>query len=126
MAASEKSYRAQGLYITEGLALDTLQEDQECHHFDDVPDDRLNLRAERGVKGERHVVTGEQVDEISLLAKEGKCDLIVVGHRRHESLLSPWWTGSLGASLIEERPRSVLIAKVPAEVEVAPALVRKP
>jgi nucleotide-binding universal stress UspA family protein len=91
-----------------------------------VPNDGLNLRAERGVKSERHVVTGEQVDEISLLAKEGKCNLIVVGHRRHESLLSPLWTGLLGASLIEERPRSVLIAKVLAEAEVAPALVCKP
>jgi nucleotide-binding universal stress UspA family protein len=72
-----------GLYITEGFVPDTLQE-EENRHF-------------------------KQVLEICRLAAGLSCDLIGVGHRRHQSLLSRWWKGSVGASLIEEAPCSVLI-----------------
>jgi hypothetical protein len=51
---------------------DALQQDEACHHFGDVPDDGLNLCAERGAKGERRVATGEQVDEIGRRAKVRK------------------------------------------------------
>jgi nucleotide-binding universal stress UspA family protein len=98
-----------GLYITEGFVPDTLQE-EENRHFRDVLDEGLKLLADRNVQAEGHLVTGEPVDEICRLAGELSCDLIVVGHRRHQSLLSRWWKGSVGASLIEDAPCSVLIA----------------
>lgn len=97
-----------GLYITEGFVPDTLQ-DEENRHFKQVLDEGLRLLDERGVKAEGHLVTGEPVDEICRLAGDLGCDLIVVGHRRNQSLLSRWWKGSVGASLIEEAPCSVLI-----------------
>lgn len=98
-----------GLYLTEGFLPDTLQE-EENRRFRDVLDEGLRLLAERGVKAEGHLVTGEPVDEICRLATELHCDLIVVGHEHHAFFLSRWWKGSIGASLIERAPCSVLIA----------------
>lgn len=97
-----------GIYITEGFVPDTLQE-EENRHYRAILDEGLSLLEQRGIKAEGHLVTGEPVDEICRLAAELGCDLIVVGHRRHQSLLSRWWKGSIGASLIQEAPCSVLI-----------------
>ena len=66
--------------------------------------------AERGVTAQGHVVTGEPVDEICRLATALGADLIVVGHARHAFFMSRWWKGSVGATLIEDAPCSVLIA----------------
>lgn len=98
-----------GLYITEGFVPDSLQE-EENRRFGAVLEEGLKLLREKNVRAEGHVVTGEPVDEICRLATEVDCDLIVVGHKRHENLLSRWWKGSVGASLIEHAPCSVLIA----------------
>nr|MBP9653838.1 universal stress protein [Rhodocyclaceae bacterium] len=65
---------------------------------------------EKGVRAEGHVVTGEPVDEICRMAGELGADLIVVGHRKHAFFMSRWWKGSVGATLIEDAPCSVLIA----------------
>lgn len=97
-----------GLYITEGFVPDTLQE-EENRHYRAILDEGLSLLAQRSIHAEGHLVTGEPVDEICRLAVDLGCDLIVVGHRRHQSLLSRWWKGSIGASLIQEAPCSVLI-----------------
>ena len=98
-----------GLYITEGFVPDSLQE-EENRRYGAVLDEGLRMLREKQVKAEGHVVTGEPVDEICRLAAEIDCDLIVVGHRHHENLLSRWWKGSVGSSLIEHAPCSVLIA----------------
>lgn len=98
-----------GLYITEGFVPDSLQE-EENRRFAVVLEEGLRMLSEKGVKAEGHLVTGEPVEEITRLATELKCDLIVVGHRRHQNLLSRWWKGSVGASIIEHSPCSVLIA----------------
>lgn len=98
-----------GLYLTEGFVPESLQE-EENRHFRAVLDEGLSLLGERGTKAEGHIVTGEPVDEICRLAGELHCDLIVVGHRQRASLLERWWKGSVGASLIENAPCSVLIA----------------
>lgn len=97
-----------GIYITEGFVPDTLQE-EENRHYRAILGEGLSLLEQRGIKAEGHLVTGEPVDEICRLAAELGCDLIVVGHRRHQSLLSRWWKGSIGASLIQQAPCSVLI-----------------
>ena len=98
-----------GLYLTEGFVPESLQ-DEENRRFKDILDEGLKLLAERGVKAEGHVVTGEPVDEICRLAGELRVDLIVVGHRKNAFFMSRWWKGSVGATLIEDAPCSVLIA----------------
>ena len=98
-----------GLYLTEGFVPDTLQED-ENRRFREILDEGLKLLDESGVKAEGHVVTGEPVDEICRLAGELGADLIVVGHRKHAFFMSRWWKGSIGSTLIEDAPCSVLIA----------------
>lgn len=97
-----------GLYLTEGFVPESLQE-EENRRYASVLEDGLRLLREKGCEAAGHVVTGEPVDEISRLAAELACDLVVVGHQRHQTLLSRWWKGSLGASLIEQAPCSVLI-----------------
>jgi nucleotide-binding universal stress UspA family protein len=98
-----------GLYLTEGFVPETLQ-DEENRRFRDILDEGLKLLSERGVKAEGHLVTGEPVDEICRLARGLGVDLILVGHSRHAFFMSRWWKGSVGASLIEDAPCSVLIA----------------
>lgn len=100
---------AAGIYLTEGFVPDTLQEEQN-RAFREVLDEGLALLAERGVKAEGHMVTGEPIDEICRLARELDVDLIVVGHGHRASKLERWWRGSVGASLVEDAPCSVLIA----------------
>lgn len=98
-----------GLYLTEGFVPDTLQ-DEENRRYKDILDEGLRLLSERGVKAEGHVVTGEPVDEICRIAAELGVELIVVGHRKHGFFMSRWWKGSVGSTLIEDAPCSVLIA----------------
>lgn len=100
---------AAGIYLTEGFVPDSLQEEQ-TRLYRDVLNEGLSTLAERGVKAEGHLVSGEPVDEICRLARELDVDLIVVGHGHRTSRLERWWRGSVGASLIEEAPCSVLIA----------------
>ncbi|MSQ55454.1 MAG: universal stress protein, partial [Betaproteobacteria bacterium] len=42
--------------------------------------------------------------------KELKVELVVVGHNQNTSFAARWWKGSVGASLIDYSPCSVLIA----------------
>ena len=88
---------------------DTLQEEQN-RAYRQVLDDGLALLAARGVSAEGHLVTGEPIDEICRLARELDVDLIVVGHGHRDSRLERWWRGSVGASLVEDAPCSVLVA----------------
>ena len=65
------------------------------------------------VMEEERVRYQEVVDEgvhLVELAKQLHTELIVVGHERETSLAQRWWKGSVGASLIEVSPCSVLIA----------------
>ena len=100
---------AAGIYLTEGYIPDTLQE-EENKHFGEILDEGLAQLRARGIEAVGHLSTGEPVEEISRLAREISADLIVVGHQRHRTLLERWWKGSVGASLIEAAPCSVLIA----------------
>lgn len=98
-----------GLYLTEGFVPETLQE-EENRRYQGVLEEGLHMLSERGFKAEGHLVTGEPVDEICRMAIELHADLIVVGHRKNAFFMSRWWKGSVGSSLIEESPCSVLIA----------------
>ena len=43
-------------------------------------------------------------------AKRLNADLIIVGHRRPKGWAERWWRGSIGATLMDDAPCSVLIA----------------
>ncbi|MBK6972069.1 MAG: universal stress protein [Sterolibacteriaceae bacterium] len=100
---------AAGIYLTEGFVPDTLQDEQN-RAYREVLDEGLALLTGRGVSAEGHLVTGEPIDEICRLARELDVDLIVVGHGHRASRLERWWRGSVGASLVEDAPCSVLVA----------------
>lgn len=100
---------AAGLYLTEGFVPDSLQDEQN-RLYRDVLNDGLAILAERGIAAEGHLVSGEPIDEICRLARELDADLIVVGHGHRASRLERWWRGSVGASLVEQAPCSVLVA----------------
>src|SRR5438874_1208773 len=53
---------------------------------------------------------GQPVEEICRLAKSLGVDLIVVGHNQHTSFAARWWKGSVGASLLDYSPCSILVA----------------
>ena len=54
--------------------------------------------------------TGEPVEEICRFAKNLGVDLVVVGHNQKTSFAARWWKGSVGASLLDYSPCSILIA----------------
>ena len=56
----------------------------------------------------RHV--GEPVEEICRLAKELAVDLVVLGHNQNTSFAARWWKGSVGASILDYAPCSLLVA----------------
>jgi nucleotide-binding universal stress UspA family protein len=64
-----------------------------------------------GIKVVGHFAVGEPVAEICRLARELSVDLIVVGHKKKTSFAARWWKGSIGASLLDQAPCSVLIAQ---------------
>lgn len=97
------------LFVAEGFVADVPQEEENAR-FADVLKEGLEQLKARGVNAEGHLVTGDAVREINRLALELKCDLIVVGHTRHASRLERWWKGSVGASLVDEAPCSILVA----------------
>ena len=97
------------LFVAEGFVADIPQE-EENERFAAVLKEGLAQLEARGVKAEGHLVTGDAVREISRLARELKVELIVVGHTHHNSRLESWWKGSVGASLVEESPCSILVA----------------
>jgi nucleotide-binding universal stress UspA family protein len=97
------------LFVAEGFVADVPQE-EENDRFADVLKQGLAELSARGVVAEGHLVTGDAVREISRMARELRIELIVVGHRHQSSRLERWWKGSVGASLVEEAPCSVLIA----------------
>ena len=67
----------------------------------------VDLPAERKSAATR---AGGIYHELLEEASEWRADLIVVGHQRRASLAARWWRNSMGASLIEYAPCSVLIA----------------
>lgn len=97
------------LFVAEGFVADIPQE-EENERFAEVLKEGLAQLEARGVKAEGHLVTGDAVREISRLARELRVDLIVIGHTHHNSRLERWWKGSVGASLVEESPCSILVA----------------
>jgi nucleotide-binding universal stress UspA family protein len=65
--------------------------------------------ASMGLKAKGHVVIGEPVEEIAAAARRIGADLIVLGHRQRGPL-ARWWQSSVGTSLLDAAPCSILVA----------------
>lgn len=90
----------------------------------DLNDGLLALQAQ-GLTSDARLCVGEPADKIVSVAREIGADLIVVGHRNQTSL-ARWWNGSVGASVLERAPCSVLVAvKTPINLAAARASVKR-
>lgn len=98
-----------GLFLAEGFIPENLL-DEEKQRTEGVLKEGTAKLTEMGFRAEGHIAFGEPIEEICALADEVKADLIVVGHQRRASMAARWWRSSVGASLIEYSPCSVLIA----------------
>ncbi|KAB0665009.1 universal stress protein [Oryzomonas japonica] len=98
-----------GVFLAEGFVPETVME-QEQRHIQSTIDDGVALLREGGGSAYGHLAYGEPVEEICRLAAELEVDLIVLGHRKQTSFASRWWKGSVGVSLLERAPCSILVA----------------
>jgi len=97
------------LFLTEGFVPEELLE-EEKKRTQTVLDEGIRKLREGGFNANGDLVVGEPVEEICRLAKALRTDLIVVGHNQHHSFAARWWKGSVGASLLDYAPCSILIA----------------
>jgi nucleotide-binding universal stress UspA family protein len=96
------------MFLTEGFLPEELI-DEEKKRMQLVLDDGLASLTARGFRVTGHLAVGEPVEEISRLAADLNCDLIVVGHKQKHSFAARWWRGSVGASLLDLAPCAILI-----------------
>jgi nucleotide-binding universal stress UspA family protein len=96
------------LFLTEGFVPEELLE-EEKKRTQTVLDEGISTLRDRGFNATGHLAVGEPVEEICRLAKSIGADLIVVGHNQNTSFAARWWKGSVGASLLDYSPCSILI-----------------
>ena len=97
------------LFLTEGFVPEELLE-EEKKRTQAVLDEGIKSLTEKGYKSTGHIAVGEPVEEICRLAKSLGVHLIVLGHNQNTSFAARWWKGSVGASLLDYSPCSLLIA----------------
>ena len=97
------------LFLTEGFVPEELLE-EEKKRTQQLLDEGIKSLTDGGFKASGHLAVGEPVEEICRAAKEAGADLIVVGHNQNTSWAARWWKGSVGASLLDYAPCSILIA----------------
>jgi len=97
------------LFLTEGFVPEELLE-EEKKRTQQVLDEGIATLKDRGFAAAGHLAVGEPVEEICRLAKEQSVDLVVIGHNQNTSFAARWWKGSVGASLLDYSPCSILIA----------------
>jgi len=97
------------LFLTEGFVPEELLE-EEKKRTQTVLDEGIRTLRERGFNATGQLAVADPVEEICRLAKALRTDLIVVGHNQNTSFAARWWKGSVGASLLDYAPCSILIA----------------
>ena len=97
------------LFLTEGFVPEELLE-EEKKRTQTVLDEGIRTLRDRGFVATGHLAVGEPVEEICRLAKGLGVDLVVLGHNQNTSFAARWWKGSVGASLLDYAPCSILIA----------------
>jgi nucleotide-binding universal stress UspA family protein len=98
------------MFLTEGFLPEELLE-EEKKRAREILDEGVAQLKEKGFSVEGHLAVGEPVEEICRLAKELACDLVVVGHSQRVTFAARWWRGSVGKSIIDYAPCSVLVAR---------------
>ncbi len=102
-----------GLAATEGVVPQELFQ-VEQQRAREILDEGVNRLKSRGLLATGHIALGEPVEQIISKATELRANLIVLGHR-HQGTLGRWWRGSVGTSLLDQAPCSVLIGMPPGE-----------
>ncbi len=97
------------LFLTEGFVPEELLE-EEKKRTQSILDEGIRTLRERGFNATGQLAVGEPVEEICRLAKSVSADLIVVGHNQKHSFAARWWKGSVGKTLLDYAPCSILIA----------------
>jgi nucleotide-binding universal stress UspA family protein len=97
------------LFLTEGFVPEELLE-EEKKRTQAILEEGIRMLRERGFNASGQVAVGEPVEEICRTAKALGVDLIVVGHNQNTSYAARWWKGSVGATLLDYAPCSLLIA----------------
>jgi nucleotide-binding universal stress UspA family protein len=97
------------LFLTEGFVPEELLEEEKKRTQTVLDEGIANLK-QQGFSATGHLAVGEPVEEICRKAKELGVDLVVVGHNQNTSFAARWWKGSVGASLLDYAPCSILIA----------------
>jgi len=98
-----------GAFLSDGFAPDAVMEEEKTR-YQQIAREGVQLLAERGYRATPHLAYGDPTEEIVRLAVELPASLIVVGHKRHRSLAARWWKSSVGTSLLEHSPCSILVA----------------
>ena len=96
------------MFLTEGFLPEELLE-EEKKRAQEVLEEGASQLKEKGFAVSGHLAVGEPVEEICRLAAELSVDLIIVGHQQKASFATRWWRGSVGKSLLDSAPCSVLI-----------------
>ena len=97
------------LFLTEGFVPEELLE-EEKKRTQAVLDEGTRTLRDRGFNAIGHLAVGEPVEEICRLAKSLGVHLIVLGHNQNPSFAARWWKGSVGASVLDYSPCSLLVA----------------
>jgi nucleotide-binding universal stress UspA family protein len=97
------------LFLTEGFVPEELLE-EEKKRTQAVLEEGIRTMRDRGFSVSGQLAVGEPVEEICRMAKSMSADLIIVGHNQKTSFAARWWKGSVGASLLDYAPCSLLIA----------------
>jgi nucleotide-binding universal stress UspA family protein len=100
------------MFLTEGFLPEELIE-EEKKRMQEVLDEGLATLSARGFTVAGHLAVGEPVEEICRVAKEVDADLIILGHKQKQSFGARWWRGSVGATLLDYAPCSLLVALAP-------------
>jgi nucleotide-binding universal stress UspA family protein len=97
-----------GIRLAEAIAPTGLP-DRERELVEQILEDGVNELRARGLNAEGRLAEGEPAERICAVASEIGADLIVVGHQ-HKGALFRWWSGSVGAYILEYAPCSILVA----------------
>jgi nucleotide-binding universal stress UspA family protein len=98
------------MFLTEGFLPEELLE-EEKKRTQQILEEGVAQLKQQGYSVTGHLAVGEPVEEICRTANDLGIDLIVLGHRQKTSFAARWWKGSVGASLLDYSPCSVLIAR---------------
>ena len=95
--------------VGEGTFIDTETQKIENEKSQQQLNKGVDLIQNEGFKCVGALLVGNSVKEISRYAAKVSADLIVIGHKHHDTIFGRWWARSTTSNLVEESPCNVLI-----------------